>query len=425
MQGRTALSKFFLPVLFLLCIFLVFNRHSKSRFRDYHSVSWADAAGYYVYLPSTFIYDFNPALFPDSVEALTGGGFKLDLENQKVITKYNYGVALLQTPFFLTAHAIAPLFGVERSGYNPVYFRSILIAGVVYLFLGFLFLRAFLRRRGIQSPDIEVSLLVVFGATNLFFYSINSPGFSHIYSFFLFSGFIYFCDRFYLSKRNYDLILLSLFFAIAVLVRLTNVIAILFFIFYNLDSVADRVRFFLKNLKVPLVIVLSLGLVFLPQFVYWKWVSGSSITYMYGEEGFSNLSSPKIAELLFSTYNGWILYNPVVLLLLFAAVHQGIKRRMEGLSITLMILIAIYCFSSWYAWHYGCSYGSRPFSEYMAFLVIPFSGFLSELRKPARITVLILVTALIIFNINTIYHYDGCWYGGTWDWKEFLRIILR
>src|SRR5690554_5459863 len=82
-----------------LVIFLSFNRHSKSGYFNYHSEIWADKAGYYVYLPAAFKFNFDSRQFPDSIQIKTGGGFELLQDQQKVVTKYPYGVALLQAPF--------------------------------------------------------------------------------------------------------------------------------------------------------------------------------------------------------------------------------------------------------------------------------------------------------------------------------------
>jgi hypothetical protein len=45
--------------------------------------------------------------FLDSIDILTGDGFSL--RNGKVITKYTYGVSLLQFPFYLTADILTAL----------------------------------------------------------------------------------------------------------------------------------------------------------------------------------------------------------------------------------------------------------------------------------------------------------------------------
>jgi hypothetical protein len=417
-------GRYFLFLLFGVCGFLTLNMHSKSKFNNYHSVNWADAAGYYVYLPATFIYNYDAKQFPDSIESTTGGGFHLDLQNGKVLTRYNYGVALLQMPFFMTAHLVAPLFGYERDGYNPVYYRSVLFAGIFYLILGLFFLKKVFITY-LNEWLAMLVLLLLFASTNLYYYAIVMSGFSHIYSFFLFSLFIFLTQKYYRSFSNSSLVLLAIVFTVAVLCRLTNGLIILYFIFYNWNSFKERSSQ-LFSLKVIGAFATAFILFFIPQILYWKYASGAAFTDMYGEgQSFSHLTSPRIKELLFSTDNGWLLYTPIALLMLVALVYRCFKKDVESLSIALIIVTAVYLFASWFSWDFGCSYGSRPFVEYYALLILPSARVIGEMNRNQRYIVLAIAALFGIFNINTIYHYDGCWYGGIWDWNEYFRIILR
>ena len=122
-----------------ITLFLTFNRHSKSGYFNYHSEIWADKSGYYVYLPAAFKFNFNPNNFPDSIEINTGNGFALDERNGKVITKYTYGVALMQSPFFCLAEILAEPLNFEKNGFSPIYHWCINVASVFYLVIGLIF----------------------------------------------------------------------------------------------------------------------------------------------------------------------------------------------------------------------------------------------------------------------------------------------
>lgn len=416
-------GRFYFPILSALCLFLTFNRHSKSEFDDYHSVNWADAAGYYVYLPGTFIYGFNAGLFPDSIDHKTGDGFHLEETTGIVSTKYNYGVALLQSPFFLTAHIVSKAAGLPSTGYQPLYYRMIMIAGVFYMLAGLFLLRSIFREKGLSDWLSDLVTLILFTGTNLYYYAINSPGFSHVYSFFLFAFFIWLTRKYYREKSGKVLWLLGFTFALALLVRLTNIIILVYFCTFGLKDIKLRI-YELFQYSVIIRFLIPILILFLPQVLYWKYASGSMIADMYGNEGFI-FSDPKIIEILLSPYNGLLPYTPLVLLFLVIMVRQSVYRDTESISTILIFLLSLYLFASWYSWTFGCSYGSRPFAEYMAFFVLPFSSWINKLQKSLRAMILSLCLLLAIFNINTIYHYDGCWYGGVWDWSEYLRVILR
>ena len=83
-----------------LLALLISNRHHKSGTFNWMTPLWADQAGYYVYLPGLFIYHFDAKSFPEKIEEKTGLGFSLDLEKNKVISRYTCGTAILQAPFF-------------------------------------------------------------------------------------------------------------------------------------------------------------------------------------------------------------------------------------------------------------------------------------------------------------------------------------
>jgi hypothetical protein len=95
----------FLTFILGFFIFLSLNRHSKSGIQNYHSEIWADKAGYYIYLPAFFIYNFQVDGLPAEIDKKTGNGFIV--RDGKIITKYTYGVALLQAPFFITCQNFA------------------------------------------------------------------------------------------------------------------------------------------------------------------------------------------------------------------------------------------------------------------------------------------------------------------------------
>jgi hypothetical protein len=131
MRISTVLWVLFLGVL----IFLSFNYHGKAPSFTHRSQIWADKAGYHVYLPFTIIYGCDANAMPDSIATLTGGGFSIDKEKNILHTKYTYGVALMQLPFFLTAHFLNELLGYEASGYSRMYNWAIDVSAVVYLVL--------------------------------------------------------------------------------------------------------------------------------------------------------------------------------------------------------------------------------------------------------------------------------------------------
>src|SRR5690554_4943446 len=131
--------KSFGPVIWLLVFmaisFLVFNRHQNTGYFNWRSKLWADQAGYYVYLPAFFIYDFDGNRMPEDIVEKTGDGFSID-DQGKIITRYTTGVAIMQAPFFLAIHSLQGLSGQEQDGFSGIYHYVSSIAAIFYAFMG-------------------------------------------------------------------------------------------------------------------------------------------------------------------------------------------------------------------------------------------------------------------------------------------------
>lgn len=54
-------------LILVILVFLICNRHHKSGTFNWMTPLWADQAGYYVYLPCLFVYDFDAKKFPEKI----------------------------------------------------------------------------------------------------------------------------------------------------------------------------------------------------------------------------------------------------------------------------------------------------------------------------------------------------------------------
>ena len=413
-----------------IILFLTFNRHSKSGYFNYHSEIWADKAGYYVYLPAAFKFKFNPDNFPESIDNKTGHGFKLDYENKKVLTKYTYGVALLQLPFFLIADTLAESLNFKANGFSPVYHWSINVASIFYLILGLFFLGKFLKIH-FKSNIICLVLLSIFLATNLYYYSIDETGMSHVYSFSLFCLYLYLLQRtnYLLIQNFWKIVLFGIVCGLIILIRPSNVIFLSAYFFLDINSKSD-VFLRLKRLLLPkifLPIIFSAFIIILPQLLYWKYAHGSLITYTYGNEGF-NWTDPKLLQTWFSPNNGLFLYSPFYFVIIASLIYMIRKGIKNGVFILVLFLAISYVFSSWWDWGFGCCYGARNYVEYLAIFSIPLAYLyknINRLNTGKIIGFWLLIFILIIFNLKMIYSYDVCFYGaGNWDWDAFFKLVV-
>ncbi len=430
--GNKLLEKSIFICFAALALFLTFNRHSKSGYFNYHSEVWADKSGYYVYLPAAVNFNFNPSNFPDSVDSKTGGGFTLDYSTGNIITKYTYGVALLQLPFYSIANVTAKPLGYDQNGFSPIYHWSVNVASVFYLTIGLFFLFSYLITT-FDSLSVFLVLFSIFFGTNLYFYSIDETGMSHIYSFSLFCIYLYSLQRTnYLQAQSIlRCFLWGILVGSIILIRPTNAVFIIItYLFLDFESKAESFSRFERILSPTIALPTMAGvlLVFIPQVLYWKHTYGSFIHYSYGNEGF-NFLKPELIQTWLSPDNGLITYCPLFMAILAGLAYTINKGVKNGIMILGLFLIISYILSSWWDWSYGCSFGARNYIEYMSVFSIPLAHLYQRINQAKGLSLYgfwFFIILCIAFNLKMTYSYDEC-FGGTmyWDWDKYWEILKR
>lgn len=393
--------------------------------RFWNGILWTDAEGYYMYLPAVFINGGFENLF-----VRTEGQFPLYPGTNKRFTKYTCGVAIMQAPFFLAAHAAAKLSGQPADGYSPIYIRGVQLAALLYGFLGLLVLQRALLRH--FSPGVTFfTILGLYFGTNLMHYHIHEPSMSHIYSFFLFALFVYFTPRFYERPGRGVFAGMGLLLGLITLIRPTNILVLLYLLLYDVNSRAslrERGQFIGRHFGKLLVAPLASFLVFLPQFAYWKYLSGNWLMYSYGEEGFTNWAEPRVDMVLFHIKNGWLLFSPMAGLAVIGCFAGSWKNRYNIGVIFLILLLSIYIFGSWWCWWFGGAFGHRPFIDLYPLLAFPYaylvSLILNQRRQWLRVGFVVLWLALIHYSYFLTVYYIGPHYE-WWRWKEVVGWALH
>lgn len=234
-----------------------------------------DQLGYYSYLPAYFIYDdigFEGEWLEEVQNNCGNPGtyqFKT-MENGNKVNIYHMGLSFLQLPGFLIADQIADSSdNYERNGVSAPYFISVRLTAVLFVLLGLFFLRRTLLSF-FTDKVVAVTLLLLYGGTNLyitFFYGELMP---HLYLFTLNTIFIYYLLKYYRSKKLRFLIISALIFGLTTTIRPTQAVwGIIPFVLLFFQS-EKKLNIFLYLLIFPVAIVLFN----LPQFFYWKAMSG-------------------------------------------------------------------------------------------------------------------------------------------------------
>ena len=386
--------------------------------------TWSDAEGYYLYLPALTIYggfDFKPittAQFP-RIEA-TGN----------IYDKYTFGVALMQTPFYLVSSlyaAISPNF--EFDGYSTPYQLGVLWAAIFYVFFG-LYILYFLLRSHVGPKIATVVLFCLFFGTNLMHYTYSEPGMSHAYSFFLWCAALALTRNIYKSPSWGNFLILGVVCSLMVFIRPTNALVALMIFFWDMPSLRQRFEFVLRNFAKFILLIIPFGILVIAQLNLWKTMLGTSIMYSYlHEPGFIYFASPKIGKVLFSVQNGVFIYSPI-LILPFVGLIQGLFRKKQNLVlISIILAIGIYIFSSWWAWWFGGAYGYRPLVDFLPLLSWPFAYLIVKAQAMQNKWLLGL---LIIFSAISVYYsigmtsvYTPPWDGPNFGWQEWWAFVRK
>ncbi len=448
-------DRLLIPFLFVMMVALSMHRVPAG---DRSSMIWSDAEGYYLYLPATFVYGSWQVW--DGKDGLAMLSCCLVNDDQQVKTRYTYGVAAMQAPFFLAAHAWALVvqgegtpppadWSVEypdlntqnihhrkysalrgqATGFSDTYGIGIMIATAFYAALGLWFVRKALLRHFGKVVATGTTVLI-WGATNLYYYSVVEAGMSHAYSFCLFATLIWLLPM-WLERPRLGLSLaiggcLSLIF----LIRPTNILIgllILFWEVYSFKDLQGRMQLFLSRWT-HILAMAGIGLVLVtPQMMYWHHVFGDWLVWSYEGEGFSNALHPKLLQVLFSYQNGLFLYTPIMLLAMIGIVIGWRQRKNSAPATLIVFLLATYVFASWWAWWFGGAFGHRCYVEFYALLAFPLAMIVNWIWENPRIWIkwagVAMLCGFVYANVKMTLLYAPPWDGPDWTLQSYIAVL--
>lgn len=379
-------------------------------------IAW-DVISYYAYLPATFIEKDLKLQFRSNPKENNEMYWAEKAPNGGLVFKTSMGMSMMYSPFFFIAHCSAEKLGYKADGFTTPYAFALIFSCIIYLFVGFFFLRAMLLRY-YKDYIVTLTLLIIGLATNLLWYASVEAPMSHGYSFSLFCVFLYLIEKWQEKQKWSVAIFLGLTAGLITLIRPTNGLVIILFLLYNITNLKDirtRLQLFMKNYAQIIVMFFCFLLVWMPQLLYWKFVSGEYFFYSYGTERFF-FDDPKIIDVLFSFRKGWLIYTPVMFFSIIGIGMLWKTNKRYFYSVILFSIINLYIVSSWWCWWYGGGFGIRPFIESYAILAIPFAAFLAWTAKQKWIIKLPLIIFILAITLQSTFHTIQYYYGAIhWD----------
>lgn len=354
---------------------------------QYKYTFYGDALGYYSFLPSIFVYDNlgHPDQLPDSVQFPHDVRWALEsqaiwgIRSEKgyIVNQYTCGMSYLEAPFFFAAHAWAKFKGIEANAYSPPYDYAIKLFSLLFSLLGFFFIyKILLRYVKPEVARLTISLMAV--ASNVFWFALQQAGMSHPVIFGLFALFLFIMLKIHDAFAENGTVKIGWWLSIGlvggliVLIRPSDLILMLVFPLYQLY---DRTSWHLKkNLFIAQWkgLLLAAGVAFLlwiPQLLYWKKITGHWFFDSYGDQSFIWSFAHYLDGILGSS-NGWLTYSPFMGLALIGCVlYRSLKEWIPA----LIVVFVLYTFViySWYCYFYINGFGSRPMIHIYPLLAIP------------------------------------------------------
>jgi hypothetical protein len=404
-------------IIAIIGIILFAQTISNKHLKDDSIIQW-DIQEYYMYLPAIVIYhdpgfSFVQNLPPD----LKSHYWLHSTPSGRQTGRMALGMTIAYLPLFLVAHAAAQLLHYPVTGFSHPYQMAVLCTGLLFSFIGFIFLRKLLLR---FFPDsiVALTILIIALATNLFYYITDEGGMTHATLFGLFCLYFYCSVRWHENPKLKYLLPAAFALTLAALIRPTSALAALIFVFYGVttaDSIKAKIRLWLSRWQQLLIALIGAFILISVQLFYWKYISGQWFYYSYTDERFF-FNHPVILHGLLGFRKGWLIYTPVMILAIAGMAFLGGKLKLLFWPLLAFLILNTYIVLSWWCWWYGGSFGLRAFIESYAFLAVPMAAFVQwcARRKWTLALCGIFVAWCLFLNIfqtiqyrETIIHYDS------------------
>jgi len=334
----------------------------------------------------------------------------------------------MQAPFYFFSRLMFSTLSQTDCSFGSLENYFVIASAFFYLIIALVYLRLLLQLFNIKALVINYLQVILVLSTPVLHYVNIDASYSHIYSLFAVTLFLYYVRNYFLFRLPYYFYLSMVFLGLIFLIRPFNIVILLLVPGMANSPKSMKLAFGslfsnLRMLFLGCLIVLTVSSI---QFVLWYLQTGYWMLDSYPGEKF-NFSNPQIIEYLFGYQKGLFVYTPVLFIMFMSIIVQLFKSHYKMLWYMVSFLIVIfYIQSCWWSWSYGSSFGMRPFIEFYPVLFISFGLIFSNLQFLGK-SIFIFITLLTIpLNIIQAYQYKN--YILNWDgmtkktyWEVFLR----
>jgi hypothetical protein len=396
----------------------------------------SDGFSYYVYLPSWFI--FHDSTLEATARDCCGGHFPAYTAiirwpgTRRWVNAHPIGVAVMQAPIFLAAHALTRWTNLSPDGFTLYYQHAAGLSGLFWMLCGLWVLRRLLLRHYSETVA-SVTLLSLLLGTNLYHYATFDSSYSHPYSFFLFAAFMDLTEHWHETRRLRIAVLLGIVAGLIVLTRHTNAVFLCLLPLYGVTGIASlraRALELCHEWRAVTVMALVAAVVIAPQLAIYHRATGRIFVSSYGTLGF-DFASPRIAGVLFSVQKGLFFWSPLLLLACAGLIWLARSRhsaRAFVLPAALFLSLNTYVIASWWDWQFGASFGHRGFVDALPVFSIGLAAFYTwaASRPAARAAVSVVVTLAVGLSVfQMLQYWNGVLPVSDTTWDQYRAIFLR
>lgn len=320
------------------------------------------------------------------------------------------GPALLWSPFYLAADALARLSGRAPDGQGPLYRNAAALGGLVYGWIGLVLLYRAVRLVAERWAALVASLGIGFG-TFLYWYVAFAPTMAHAVAFCAAALFVWVWLSEPAGARR--ALLLGAALGLCALTRWANALLVL------LPAVEALPRLARREEWRPLAREALLGLlaflaVFWPQMLVWRLLYGAWLTVPQGAAFVG--ASPHWDGVLFSPHHGLFSWSPLAYLALPGFLMLARRAPWRGLAALACGLALVRLNAGVADWWGGAAFGARRFDALLPLLGLGLGATLVALaRFSARHPRLLAggcVGLLVGWNLLLARSYES----GAWDY---------
>jgi hypothetical protein len=322
-------------------------------------------------------------------------------------SRYPFGATLLWAPFFLLCHVwlwVMNLMGgtFALDGYINPYQRAVGVGSLVYGCAGLVLAYKAVARDFPRWLAATATLAICCGAFYVWYVTVENS-MVHAASWFGTTLFLYLFQRNRYPSAPRGWIALGVAAGLMTIVRWQNatflVAPVVYWISRAIQDIRAHAPHAMRNLAVGGAVSATAGfLVFFPQLLFWKVVSGEWVAPPTAAHGFHPGSS-HVTDVLFSPNHGLLSMTPLVYLALLGLPLYAKRDRVFSIVLAAGFLTQLWVNGAVEIWWGGAGFGARRFDNCLVVFVMGLAALLVWLREHPLVAPATVVGTFVAGNL--------------------------